>query len=131
MTQWMRLTGCMIHWSGTVQQHIVQVRVCRFQSRAELPEMVPVLIHQYLQKKVYFFRVGGAVSQLVAFRLAEGPAVSQNIHHSVRIRYRLHQLLVTVLQQLFMLGLHLLSPFPTRAAPLRFNQTRFGTNPAS
>lgn len=87
----MRLTGCVIHWSGSVQQHRVQVRVSLLQSRAKLCEMVSVLTYQYLQQEVYFFRAGGAVvSQLEALRLAEGPAVSQHIHNSVRICYRLH-----------------------------------------
>lgn len=94
------------------------MRVRLLQSRAKLCETVPVLACEYLQEKSHFFRVGGAaVSQFVAFRLAQGPAVSQNLHNSVRVCYGLHQVLVTFLQQLFMLWLHLdslsLPPPPT------------------
>lgn len=70
--------------------------------------MVPLLAEEDLQQKVHFLRAAGAaVAQLEALGLAEGAAVSQTLHKSVRVRDGLHQVLVTFLQQLFMLRFHL------------------------
>lgn len=116
----MFLTSCVVDWSQPIQQQSLQVRVDRLQSRAKLCEAIPVFAQQDLQEEVHFPRVrGAAMPQLEQLGRAEGPAVSQNIHNSLRVCYGLHQVLVAFLQQLFALELHLFMPASLLAREIR------------
>ncbi len=93
------LTGGVVHRSSAVvaEQGSVQVRVCLLQGHTQVEEMVALLVHQHLQKVVYFLGAGRAVLvQLEPIELTQGTRDYQQLDHSVRICYGLQQVLVAL-----------------------------------
>lgn len=86
------LTGGVVHRSPSVvaEQGSVQVRVCLLQGHTQVEEMVALLVHEHLQKVVYFLGAGRAVLvQLEPVQLAQGTGDYQQLDDSVRICYGL------------------------------------------
>lgn len=86
------LTGGVVHGSPAVvaEQGGVQVRVCLLQGHTQVDEMVALLVHQHLQKVVYFLSAGRTVLvQFESIELTQGTRDYQKLDHSVRICYGL------------------------------------------
>lgn len=86
------LTGGVVHRSTAVvaEQGSIQVRVCLLQGHTQVEEMVALLVHQHLQKVVYFLGAGRTVLvQFEPIELTQGTRNYQQLDHSVRICYGL------------------------------------------
>lgn len=103
------LTSGMVHGSAAVvaEEGCVQVGVSLLQGHAQVEEMVALLVHEHLQEVVDFLRAGRAVLvQLEPVQLVEGARDDEQLDEPVGIRDGLQQVLVTLVQQLFVLWLH-------------------------
>lgn len=103
------LTGGVVHRSAAVvaEQGSVQVGVRLLQGHTQVEEMVALFAHQHLQKVVHFLSAGRTVLvQFEPVQLTQGAGDDQQFDDSVRIRYGLQQVLVALVEQLFVLWLH-------------------------
>ena len=103
------LTGGVVHRSAAVaaEQGSVQVRVRLLQGHTQVEEMVALLVHEHLQEVVHFLGAGRAVLlQLEPVELAQGAGDDEQLDQPVRVGDGLQQVLVALVEQLFVLWLH-------------------------
>lgn len=103
-------TGVVVHGPAavaTTEECSVQIGVRLLQGHAQVQEMVALLVQQHLQQQLHFLRAGRAVLvQLEAVELTEGARDDEQLDDSVGVRDGLHQVLVALVEQLFVLWLH-------------------------